>query len=176
MRNRSHGPTAGTWRIRRLLALVAAGASLLLATAPVLAASWGPATPNFNEEVILKPVDDAGAGFGLVTFRQPKDADKIVYLGTWVRDLAPNTEYSLQRATDMTVNDVCTGTNWLTLGQGSTPHSITTDETGTGRADLYRSLAAIALGSKFDIKFRVIETATSAVVLQGACYQFIVSL
>ena len=35
-------------------------------------ASWGPETPNFNNEIILR-----GDGFGLVKFRQPNDADRI---------------------------------------------------------------------------------------------------
>ena len=137
---------------------------------------WGPATPNFNLQVVLRAV--AGGpdnGFGLVAFRQPKDANKIVMLDTWMRDLAPNHSYYLQRATDSNVNDACTGTNWLTLGQGLVPEAITTDETGTGRADLFRDLAAIPLGTQFDIHFRVIDTGTSAVVLESSCYQYTVS-
>jgi hypothetical protein len=137
---------------------------------------WGPATPNFNLEVVLRPVADApDKGFGLVKFRQPNDADKIAYLDVWVRDLAANGSYNLQRATDTNVNDACTGTNWLTLGQGLVPQAITTDETGTGRADLFRNLSTIPLGTEFDIHFRVIDAATSAVVLESACYQYTVS-
>jgi hypothetical protein len=134
------------------------------------------ATPNFNLEVVLRSV--AGGpndGFGLVKFRQPKDADTIVFLDTWVRDLAPNHSYFLQRATDSNVNDECSGTNWLTLGQGTAPQAIVTDERGSGRADLFRSLAAIPLGTEFDIHFRVIDALSSAVVLESACYQFRVS-
>jgi hypothetical protein len=156
--------------------VVIAAAAMAFAPAVSGGSSWGPATPNFNLEGILRPV--AGGpdnGFGLVKFRQPKDADKIVYLDVWVRDLAPNHSYVLQRATDTIVNDDCTGTNWLTLGQGLVPQAITTDETGTGRADLFRNLAAIALGTQFDIHFRVIDAVTSAVVLESACYQFTVS-
>jgi hypothetical protein len=137
---------------------------------------WGPATPNFNLEVILRPV--AGGpenGFGLVKFRQPKDVDRIVNLDTWVRDLAPNHSYSLQRATDTNLNDDCTGTNWLTLGRGLETQSIDTDESGTGRADLSRILAALPLGAEFDIHFRVIDKVSSAVVLESACYRFTVS-
>ena len=105
---------------------------------------WGPATPNFNLEVVLRPVAGASdGGCGLVKFRQPKDADKIVYLDVWVRDLAANRSYNLQRATDTNVNDTCAGTNWLTLGQGLVPAAITTDQTGTGRADLFRNLAEV---------------------------------
>jgi len=109
-----------------------------------------------------------------VKFRQPKDEDRIVYLDTWVRDLEPNTTYQLQRATDPNVNDDCTGTNWLTLGRGSVPQSITTDGRGTGREDLFRNLAAVPIGSTFDIHFRVINQASHEVVLESGCYQFVV--
>jgi hypothetical protein len=158
-------------------ALVALTAVTAAATrADAVGPSWGPATPNFNLEVVLRPVADGpDGGFGLVKFRQPKDADKIVYLDVWVRDLSANRSYNLQRATDMDVNDACTGMNWLTLGQGLVPAAITTDENGTGRADLFRNLSTIPLGTPFDIHFRVIDTATSAVVLESACYQYTVS-
>ena len=135
------------------------------------AASWGPETPNFNLEVILR-----GDGFGHVKFRQPNDADAIVYLDTWVRGLAANTEYSLQRAVDAVVDDDCTSTAWLTLGKGLQPQSILTDGRGTGRAELFRNLAAFPPGSGFDIHFRVVNAQTQAVVLQSECYQFRISL
>jgi hypothetical protein len=163
---RSHATRAG---------LAVAVAALTLLTAPALA-GVGPATPNFNLEAQLRPV--AGGpdnGFGLVKFRQPKDAEKIVYLDVWVRDLDPSHSYFLQRATDSNVDDDCTGTNWLTLGHGLVPNAITTDETGRGRAELFRDLAAVALGTEFDIRFRVIDAVTSAVVLESACYQYTVS-
>ena len=133
----------------------------------------GPATPPFNDEIILRDVTGAG-GFGHVKFRQPKDEDKIVYLDTWVRDLLPNTSYQLQRATDVNVNDDCSGTNWLTLGKGSVAQSIATDDRGTGRESLFRNLATTPTGSTFDIHFRVIEQATKTVVLESDCYQFVV--
>ena len=108
-------------------------------------------------------------------FRQPNDADRIVYLDVWVRDLAPNTSYILQRATDTNVNDDCLGTNWLTLGLGATPLAIVTDDRGTGRAELFRNLGTTAVGSEFDIHFRVIRAGTSEIVLTSECYQFTVS-
>ena len=130
---------------------------------------WGPETPNFNLEVILR-----GEGFGRVKFRQPNDDAFIVYLDVWLRDLAPNTTYLLQRAVDTNVDDDCTSTAWLTLGKGLQPQSIMTDETGTGQEELFRSLPALP-GSEFDIHFRVIEEQTSAVVLTSKCYQFTIS-
>jgi len=141
-------------------------------TLPALTAGpWGPETPNFNLEVILR-----GDGFGLVKFRQPNDDAAIIYLDTRVRDLAPNSEYLLQRAVDPIVDDDCTSTSWLTLGRGLEPQSITTDATGTGSEQLFRNLAAFPPGAEFDIHFRVVNAVTLAVVLQSECYQFRVSL
>jgi hypothetical protein len=131
-------------------------------------------SPSRNLEIILQS-SGAGSGFGLVKFRQPKDDEAIVNLDVWVRGLSPNTSYQLQRATDPAVDDVCVGTNWLTLGQGLVPRSIMTDDQGTGREALFRDLSAVAPGSAFDIYFRVID-GTGAVVLQSECYQFVVSL
>jgi hypothetical protein len=142
------------------------------ASSPALAGvSWGPETPNFNLEVILR-----GAGFGQVKFRQPNDAAAIIYLDAWVRGLAPNTEYVLQRAVDPVVDDVCTSSAWLTLGRGLQPQSILTDAGGTGRAELFRDVSAFAPGSEFDIHFRVVNAQTQAVVLESECYQFRISL
>jgi hypothetical protein len=169
-------PIAGTL-VLGLALLAACADSGVAPTAPgvssaagVAAASWGPETPHFNLEVILR-----GEGFGLVDFRQPNDADLIVHLDTWVRDLAPNTSYLLQRAVDVNVDDDCTSTAWLTLGKGTQPQSITTDAKGTGREQLFRSVATFPVGSEFDIHFRLIHAATSAVVLTSACYQYTIS-
>jgi hypothetical protein len=139
---------------------------------PSAGPSWEPAVvATANLEVILR-----GQGFGLVKFRQPKDAEAIIFLDTWVRDLAPNTEYLLQRAADATVDNNCIGTNWLTLGKGPQPQSIVTDDQGVGRAELFRDVSAIPPGSEFDIYFRVIDAQTQAVVLQSDCYQYRVTL
>jgi hypothetical protein len=152
----------------RLLKLVA-----LVATLTAAAAAGAQADPGRNLEAILRP---AAAGpdnaFGLVTFRQPKDESTIVTLDVWVRDLLPNHTYTVQRAVDPAVDDDCTGTNWTmpTLG------SITTDDRGTGRAELTRALPAVLLGTEFDIHFRVVDPAAPDVaVLQSDCYQFTVS-
>jgi hypothetical protein len=136
---------------------------------------WGPETPPFNLEAVLRSPSD-GAGFGLVRFRQPNDGDQVVYLNVWVRNLAPSTSYRLQRAVDGVVDGTCTSASgWLTLGAGLTPLAIVTDERGTGRADLFRDLGAFAVGSRFDIHFRIIEDAGGGVVLQSDCYEFAIS-
>ena len=163
-------------RLPKLFALLAALTVVATGAAQADGPPWGPETPHFNLEVVLRPAP-AGPenGFGLVKFRQPNDANKIVYLDVWVRGLLPNHSYNLQRAVDTTVNGDCTGTNWLTLGQGLVPQAITTDERGTGRAALFRDLAAVPIGMEFDIHFGVVDAASSAVVLESACYQFTLS-
>jgi hypothetical protein len=138
---------------------------------------WGPETPPFNIEVILRDVT-GGGGFGHVKFRQPNDSAKIVYLDTWVRDLAPNRAYRLQRAVDTTLDGNCprAETDWLTLGKGLVPQTITTDDRGTGREDLWRDLGAAPTGKQFDINFRIIDAVSSAPMLESGCYRFTVDL
>jgi hypothetical protein len=137
-------------------------------------AAWGPETPPFNLQVILRDVAD-GDGFGLVKFRQPNDADQIVELDTWITRLEPDHDYVLRRAVDAP-DGVCTSTAWLTLGRGLDPQPVTTDAMGTGRAALFRSLAVFAPGTRFDIRFQIADAATLAPILESACYQFAVSV
>jgi hypothetical protein len=161
-----------------LVALVTAACSDFPTSPPLAVSSvsapttaWGPETPNFNLQVVLR-----GQGFGLVAFRQPNDAALTINLDTWVRGLTPNTSYQLQRAVDTTIDGTCTSTSWLTLGKGLTAATIDTDERGTGRAELFRSVAAFPVGTTFDIHFQVVNATTGAVVLQSDCYQFTISL
>ena len=140
-------------------------------TAPSnVARQWGPESPPFNLEVVLR-----GDGFGLVRFRQPNDEELVIHLDTWVRGLEPNTSYVLQRAAEANPDGVCTSTAWLTLGKGLVPQAITTDARGTGRESLFRSVAALGVGASFDIQFRVVKVATGAVVLTSNCYQYTIT-
>jgi hypothetical protein len=128
--------------------------------------------PPFNLEAILRAVGDGG-GFGHVKFRQPKDNLEWIYLDVWVRDLAPNTTYLLQRATDNNLDGVCTSAGWLTLGKDN----VTPGPNGTGIAALSRNVGAVARpGDGFDIHFRVIQESNSAVALESDCYRFVVRL
>jgi hypothetical protein len=166
----------------RLIKLLAVFAALTVVAAPAAwAQSIGPTVPSERNFVaFLSPVAAGPGGFGLVLFRQPEDGLKIVYLDVWVAGLAPSHSYYLQRATDSTVDDNCTGTNWLTLGQGLVPQAITTDALGTGRASLFRDLdppgplTGPPPGTRSDIHFRVIDAVTEAEVLKSGCYQFVV--
>ena len=126
--------------------------------------------PRFNLDVVLKGTK----GSGYIKFRQNSDTSKIVNLETGVRDLMPNHEYKLQRAVDTNIDGNCTGTAWLTLGKGSQPQSIFTDGNGIGTEQLFRSLAAVASGTQFDIHFQIIDALTQEVVLTSDCYQFTV--
>ena len=161
------------WRAATV-ATLAAAALVLAGQAAADGPPWGPETPPFNLEVILRDTT-GGSGFGHVKFRQPNDADKIVYLDTWVRDLAPKHNYLLQRAADTTLDDICTSTAWLTLGKGLVTQAITTDDKGTGREALFRNLGAFATGAQFDIHFRVIDAVTGSRVLASGCYRFTVT-
>jgi hypothetical protein len=160
----------------RVLKFFALLATLTAAATAAQAASggWGPETPHFNLEAILRPTA-AGPdqGFGHVKFRQPNESDAVqtILLDVWVRDLAPSHDYSVQRATDTSLDGHCAGTNWTmpTLG------TFTTDDRGTGRAALSRDLPpAVQPGATFDIRFRVIDAITEAVVLQSGCYEYTV--
>src|SRR3954447_13613866 len=162
----------------RLLAVLAL--AMLAGASPAAAAARADAvTPDSGSErnfvALLRPVSGAPARpFGVVLFRQPHDAEKVVFLDVWTLGLAPNHSYSLQRATDTTVDDTCTGTNWLTLGRGLEPQAIETNERGFGRAHLFRDLAAFPDGMRFDIQFRVIDSVTQDVVLMSSCHQYTV--
>lgn len=136
-------------------------------------ASAHAAKPPFNMEVILRNAEN---GFGLIKFRQDNDVDKIISLQTWIRNMKANTEYQLQRAVDAAnvIDGNCLSNSWLTLGMGLTPQSIMTDEKGEGRADLWRSVAAVNSGVAFDIHFRIIEKNTGLVVLTSDCYEYVV--
>jgi hypothetical protein len=127
--------------------------------------------PNFNLEVILRPAEGSD-GFGHVKFRQANDDVTRIDLGVWVRDLAPNTHYQLQRAVDIVVDGNCTSTSWLTLGDGLVAQDIVTDDGGTAKQDLFR-VVANPVGTAFDIHFRVITTAGMP-VLTSDCYQYFV--
>jgi hypothetical protein len=155
-------------RLLKLLAL------LVVLTAAAAAVAYA-ADPGRNLQVILRPASGAPqGGFGLLDFRQPKNRAKIVHLDVRVWDVLPGRAYRLERATDPNVDDTCTGTNWLTLGRGLVPAAIRTTRNGNGRAKLFRDLSVVPTGTEMDIHFRVIDAATSAVVLQSFCYQFTV--
>jgi hypothetical protein len=163
-------------RLLKVFALLATVTATAATAAQADPGGWGPETPNFNLQVVLRPTASGPENaFGLVKFRQPNDAFTIVYLDVWLRDLAPNHSYYLERATGAIADDDCSeATNWTRLGRGPVPQAITTDERGTGGAELFRAVPP-APGTKLDIHFRVVDATTMAVVLASDCYQFTIS-
>ena len=125
---------------------------------------------HFNLDVILKGVQGAGS----IKFRQNSDTAKIIILETEVTGLAANHEYKLQRAVDTNIDGNCTGTSWLTLGKGLQSQSILTDGFGTDTEHLWRSVAALASGTRYDIHFQIIDAITLDVILTSDCYQYTV--
>jgi hypothetical protein len=156
----------------RLLTIVALLTALTAAVAAAAHADPGE-DQGRNLDVVLRPTT-AGPpdGLGKIRFRQPEDAQKMIFLETWVR-LLPDRSYRLQRAVDTTLDGVCAGTNWMTLARADGSEAIETNDKGTGRAMLQRSVEALPTGSRFDIHFRVID-ANGIVVLESGCYQYTV--
>ena len=134
-----------------------------------LAAFRGPSNARHNLNVLLKSASHHG-GFGLLAFRQRADEPFIVHLNVLVIHLAANTSYRLQRAADP-FDGQCTSESWLTLGKGLVAQDIPTNGFGIGYEELFRMLTSPA-GTSFDIRFRVIETATGVVVLSSECRAF----
>jgi hypothetical protein len=168
-----HGETR---RVLTLMAVIATLTAVPAAAARADAAGAPLSGSERNFVATLRPVAGGPAhAFGVVLFRQPHDIQKVVFLDVWTLGLAPNHSYSLQRATDSIVDDDCQGTNWLTLGRGLEPRAIETNELGFGRARLSRDLATIPEGTRFDIQFRVIDSATQDVVLVSFCHQYTVT-
>ena len=132
---------------------------------------WHRDTVNYNLDVILL---GPGKGFGYIKFRQHKNESQMIYLDTWIVGLQPNASYQLQRAVDTVLDGNCTSTSWLTLGKGLVPQSIVTNNWGSGVAELFRSVAAIPVGSTFDIHFRIVKENTEEVVLSSSCYEYTV--
>jgi hypothetical protein len=128
-------------------------------------------TSAYNLEVVLQ---GDGNNNGHIHFRQNTNETKIIRLDTKIHHLLPNHEYLLQRAVDTNLDGECTGTNWLTLGYGLTSHDIVTNENGDGQDELWRDVSMIASGSTFDIHFRILDKATSQIVLTSGCHQYTV--
>ena len=161
-------------RLFKLLAVIATLTAAAAAAAPADSVLPTRTSERYFVAVLLPVASAPADAAGVVIFRQPRDVNKVAFLDVTVVNLAPNHSYVLQRATDSTVDDHCTGTNWLTLGRGLDPQAITTDERGFGQAHLFRDLTAIPNGTRFDIHFRVVDPLTSAVVLMSSCHQFAV--
>ncbi|MEJ1242056.1 hypothetical protein WBG78_28170 [Chryseolinea sp. T2] len=131
-----------------------------------------PGGPNYNLNVWL--MGDKRGELGFIAFRQKENETQMIHLDTYIRGLEPNTSYILQRAVDTTLDNNCTSATWLTLGLGLDPKPIVTNKFGFGHEELFRSVAAIPVGSTFDIHFQILKETTMEVVLSSDCYQYTV--
>jgi hypothetical protein len=128
--------------------------------------------PDYNLNVLLQ--GQSKWSFGFVKFRQYENETQMIHLDVWLHHLEPNTSYVLQRAVDTTIDGDCTSSSWLTLGEGLVAKSIVTDDKGSGTAELFRSVAAIPVGSTFDIHFQIVKESTLEVALASDCYEYTV--
>ena len=105
----------------------------------------------------LTAISGEGAGHVLVTpTAQNKDSFTFaMLLEVNVRDMLPNSTFTVERAIDFIPDGVCTGTTSLTNGP------ITTSEGGAGAAHFSLAKGAPFLeGVRFDVVFRVIGNGT----------------
>ena len=137
------------------------------------ARNFSPDHPFYDLNVVLFSTPRSSE-LGFIQFRQNVDEPKVIHLDTRVHGLEPNTNYLLQRAVDTVLDGNCTSSMWLTLGAGLSPLAIVTNDKGSGEAEIFRSVAAIAGGTTFDIHFQIIKESTSEVVLTSDCYQYTV--
>src|SRR4051812_1206170 len=94
-----------TVRLFKLFAVIATLTVVLAATARAEAAAHTSGSER-NFVALLHPVSSGPAhAFGVVLFRQPHDAERIIFLDVWTLGLVPSHSYSLQRATDTIVDD-----------------------------------------------------------------------
>jgi hypothetical protein len=121
-----------------------------------------------------KKFDSKSPGFGFIKFRQDPNVPLTITLDTWVFNLAPNHDYSLQRAVNPITDNDCTSTAWLTLGKGLVSQSIHTDGFGNGMENLFRNVPASSEGATFRIHFQIIDAVSLATVLTSDCDQYTV--
>jgi hypothetical protein len=78
-----------------------------------------------------------------------------------VKDMLPNSTFTVQRTVDLTPDGICTGTTWLTNGP------ITTSANGKGAQHFEVERGApFVSGVRFDAEFRVIGNGTE---LRSGC-------
>lgn len=133
-----------------------------------------PLNPLYDLDVPLHN-NGKNAGAGFIQYRQNPDTARVITLDTRVTNLLPNHSYILQRAVNP-IADItgCSSNAWLTLGEGLQPKSIVTNRHGEGSAKLWRDITAIARGTAFHIRFRILDEATLAPVLTSDCFDYTV--
>jgi hypothetical protein len=128
----------------------AVGIAALLAAGFVAFAQAEPGTQSD-----LTATSGEGTGHVLVSPTAKERPNFAVQIEVNVRDMLPNSTFTVQRAPDVNPDGVCTGATWLTNGP------ITTSEGGAGAAHFFVTRGApFVSGVLFDVVFRVIGNGT----------------
>jgi len=99
-----------------------------------------------------------GAGHVLVSPTAKDRPTFDVQVEVNVRDMLPNSTFTVQRRVDLNPDGVCTSTTWLTNGP------ITTSEGGAGAQHFEVERGApFVSGVRFDVQFHVIGNGTELV-------------
>jgi hypothetical protein len=107
------------------------------------------AEPGTQSE--LTAISGPGTGNVLVSPTAKDRPTFDVQVEVNVRDMPPNSTFTVQRRVDLQLDGVCTSTTWLTNGP------ITTSEGGAGAQHFEVARGAPFLsGVKFDVQFRVV--------------------
>jgi hypothetical protein len=135
--------------VRRFL--LVAGIAVLLAAGFV---AFAQAEPGLQSG--LTAISGQGTGHVLVSPTAQDRPNFAVQVEVNVRDMLPNSTFTVQRAVDLNPDGVCTqASGWLTNGP------ITTSEGGAGAAHFFVERSApFVSGVRFDVVFRVIGNGT----------------
>jgi hypothetical protein len=110
--------------------------------------------------------------FGLIKVGVPADSDTTVSLRTKLHLVTPNTAYLVQYAADTIPDHACTDSSWVTVGPGAVLESILSDSNGNARQTLTEEIPALPPSFSIDVRFRVVDSATTGVALVSRCHRF----
>jgi hypothetical protein len=120
---------------------------------PAAFVAFAQAEPGLQSE--LTAISGQGTGHVLVSPTAKERPNFAVQIEVNVREMLPNSTFTVQRAPDLNPDGVCTGTMWLTNGP------LTTSEGGAGAAHFFVTRGApFVSGVRFDVVFRVIGNGT----------------
>jgi hypothetical protein len=123
--------------------------------AVIVAVFAGFATAESGTQSQLTAISGQGTGHVLVSPTAEDKPQFAVEIETNVRDMLPNSTFTVQRRVDLNPDGVCTGTTWLTNGP------ITTSEGGAGAQHFFVERGApFVSGVSFDVQFRVTGNGT----------------
>lgn len=137
-------------RTRPLTILLSLLCAATLSTVFVIAAH---AEPGLQSD--LTAISGQGTGHVLVSPTAKDRPTFAVEVEVNVRDMLPNSTFTVERRVDLTPDGVCTSATWLTNGP------ITTSEGGAGAQHFEVERGApFVSGVRFDVQFHVIGNGT----------------